>query len=201
MIFVHAFSLTKLVDREVKIMIDDLVLREKDPEDLEIEDLIIKLDHVAYRVKNGERMRFIDEFTNVVPYQEFKNFKVLNANAITTCIKLHNTLPVIVVSEGLSDNSVVEQYCQKFGSRVHHLAYLVEDIEKVVEVQKQRRVIFTTEKIIGSAEEGIQQIFTMPIETTNHIIEYIQRFGGFDGFFTPSNITKLMKSTEKLGEA
>ena len=70
-----------------------------------------------------------------------------------------------------------------------------------MDVQKQRRIDFTTEKIIGSEEEGILQIFTMPTETTNHIIEYIQRFGDFDGFFTPSNIAELMRSTEKLGEA
>ncbi|MFX0015236.1 MAG: VOC family protein [Promethearchaeota archaeon] len=182
-------------------MIDDLVQRHKKPESLEIDTLILKLDHVAYRVKKGERMRFIDELTNMVPYQEFKNFKVINANAITTCVQLHNTLPVIVVSEGITDDSVVERYCQKYGSRVHHLAYLVKNIRRVVEVQKQRGVTFTTVDIIGSEREGILQIFTTPTETTNHIIEYIQRFGDFDGFFTPSNISELMKSTEKLGEA
>ncbi|UCG04104.1 MAG: hypothetical protein JSW11_08970 [Candidatus Heimdallarchaeota archaeon] len=183
-------------------MIDNLVQRQKDPEVSEIDNLIIKLDHVAYRVKKGERRRFIDELVTLIPsYREFKNFKVLNANAITTCIQLHETLPVIVISEGITDDSVVEQYCKKFGSRVHHLAYLVKDIRRVVEVQKQRRIDFTTETIIGSEEEGILQIFTNPTETTNHIIEYIQRFGDFDGFFTPSNIAELMQSTEKLGEA
>ncbi|MFW9904927.1 MAG: hypothetical protein ACFFFH_11385 [Candidatus Thorarchaeota archaeon] len=183
-------------------MIEDLVQRQKDPEALEINNLIVKLDHVAYRVKKGERRRLIDELTVFIPpYREFKNFKVLNANAITTCIQLHDTLPVVVVSEGLTDDSIVEKYCQKYGSRVHHLAYLVKDIRRVVEVQKQRGIDFTTEEVIGSEEEGILQIFTTPTETTNHIIEYIQRFGDFDGFFTPSNIAELMRSTEKLGEA
>ena len=76
-------------------MIDDLIQRQKDPEAVKIDDLIIKLDHIAYRVKKGERRRFIDELVNVIPpYREFKNFKVLNANAITTCIQLHDTLPL-----------------------------------------------------------------------------------------------------------
>lgn len=183
------------------MMIEDLILRQKEHETLKIDDLIIKLDHVAYRVKKGEREKLIAEFMSLLPYHEYKNFKVINMNAITTCIQLHDTLPVILISEGVTDDSIVEQYCQKFGSRVHHLAYLVNNIEKVVEVQKQRGVAFTTDEIIGSEEEGIQQIFSMPTETTNHIIEYIQRFGDFDGFFTPSNIAKLMESTEKLGEA
>jgi predicted RNA-binding protein with PIN domain len=122
-------------------------------------------------------------------------------NAITSCIKLHDTLPVVVVSEGMTEDSIVEKYCQKYGSRIHHLAYEVTDIDKVVAIQKSRGVKFTSDEIIGSEEEGIKQIFTMPTETVNHIIEYIQRFGDFDGFFTPSNVGELMKSTEKLGEA
>ena len=113
---------------------------------------------------------------------------------------MSDTLPAIVISEALSEDSVVEKYCQKYGNRVHHLAYEVTDINKVVEIQKSRGIKFTTEEIIGSEEEGIKQIFTMPTKTTNHIIEYIQRFGDFDGFFTPNNVESLMKSTEKLGE-
>ncbi|MFX0051268.1 MAG: hypothetical protein ACFE8U_08260, partial [Candidatus Hermodarchaeota archaeon] len=166
-----------------------------------IDNLIIKLDHVAYRVKKGERLALIGELMNILPYREYKNFEVLSANAITTCIKLHETLPVFVVSEGVNEDSIVEQYCQKYGSRVHHFAYLVTDIEKVVKIQKMRGIIFTSEEIIGSEEEGIKQIFTLPTNTTNHIIEYIQRFGDFDGFFTPSNIKELMESTAKLIEA
>ena len=166
-----------------------------------LDKLIIKLDHVAYRVKKGERMKKIKELMTLLPYREFKNFKIIKANAITTCIKLHETSTVIVVSEGLSEDSIVEKYCQKYGSRVHHIAYLVKDIDRVIEIQKARGIQFTSEDVYGSEEEGIKQIFTMPTETTNHIIEYVQRFGDFDGFFTPSNVENLMKSTEKLGEA
>ncbi len=176
----------------------DLKQIEQERKESGIDDLILKLDHVAYRVKQGERIKKMAELMTLAPYREFKSFKVLNANAITTCLKLNETLPVIVISEGLSEDSIVEQYCQNYGSRVHHLAYLVRDIERVVEIQKQRGVKFTTEDIIGSEEEGIEQIFTIPTKTTNHIFEYIQRFGDFDGFFTPSNIAGLMKSTEKL---
>ncbi|MHA1911776.1 MAG: VOC family protein [Candidatus Kariarchaeaceae archaeon] len=82
----------------------------------------------------------------------------------------------------------------------HHLAYEVTNIEKVVAILKERGVVFTTEKIIGSEKEGIKQIFTKPLEPFNHIIEYIQRFGDFEGFFTPSKIGDLIKSTEELSE-
>ena len=166
-----------------------------------IDQYIVKLDHIAYRVKMGDRELLMSELMNALPYRLFKSFKVVHSNATTTTLKLKDTLPIIVISEGLNEDSIVEKYCKKFGSRVHHLAYEVSDIEKVVEIQKARGVKFTTEEIIGSEKEGIKQIFTMPTETSNHIIEYIQRFGDFDGFFTPSNIAGLMNSTEKLGEA
>ncbi len=141
------------------------------------------------------------ELANLVPYHEFKTFKVISMNAITSCIKLHDTLPVIVMSEGITEDSIVQKYVKKYGGRIHHLAYLVSDIDKVVEIQRKRGIKFTTDYIIGSEEEGIKQIFTLPTETANHIVEYIQRFGDFDGFFTPANIGSLMKSTEELGEA
>lgn len=182
-------------------MIFDLAKAQEDVKKAGLHGLIIKLDHVAYRVRKGEREKAMAELANLVPYHEYKSFKVNTMQAITSCIKLHDTLPVIVVSEGLTDDSIVEKYVNKFGGRIHHLAYLVTDIEKVVEIQKKRGIKFTTDEIIGSEEEGIKQIFTLPTETANHIIEYIQRFGDFDGFFTPSNIGDLMKSTEKLGEA
>ncbi len=174
---------------------------EQDRRNSGIDQYIVKLDHIAYRVLKGEREKTFAEFMNILPYREYKSFTIKTMNAITSCLKLHETMPVIVVSEGLTEDSVVEKYCKKYGGRVHHLAYEVTNIEKVVEIQKGRGINFTTEDIIGSKEEGIKQIFTMPTETTNHIIEYVQRFGGFDGFFTPSNVGDLMKSTEKLGES
>ena len=173
---------------------------EKNRKESGIDEYIVKLDHIAYRVKRGEREKLITELINYLPYRHYKSFEVISSKAITTCLKLFETTPVIVISEGLADDSIVERYCQKYGSRVHHLAYEVTNIEKVVEIQLKRGVKFTTSRIIGSEEEGIKQIFTFPTETTNHIIEYIQRFGEFDGFFTPSNIGNLMLSTEKLGE-
>jgi len=182
-------------------MVNQLSKLHEEMQSTGLSDLILKLDHIAYRVKKGERKKTMVELMNLASYQEFKSFKVVSTNSITSTLKLHDTLPIIVVSEGLTYDSVVEKYVQKYGNRIHHLAYLVKNIERVVEIQKKRGVRFTTDNIIGSEEEGIKQIFTMPTEPVNHIIEYLQRFGDFDGFFTPSNIGTLMKSTEKLGEA
>ena len=182
-------------------MIDELQAVFDDRAAAGIDDHILKLDHIAYRVRRGARETTMAELINLLPYREYKTFEVLSQHAVTSCVKLHETLPVVVISEGVTDDSVVERYCRRYGSRVHHIAYLVDDIDAVVAGQRARGVEFTTPGIIGSESEGIRQIFTLPTETTNHIIEYVQRYGGFDGFFTPSNIGELMRSTERLGEA
>ncbi len=179
-------------------MLEEFKKVEKDRMDSGIDQYIVRLDHIAYRVKRGEREKLMTELTNYIPVRHYKTFKVISSNATTVALKLHETLPVIVISEGLSDDSIVEKYCQKYGSRIHHFAYEVTNIEKVIEIQKSRGIKFTSENFFGSEEDGIKQIFTKPTETSNHIIEYIQRFGDFDGFFTPSNIADLMLSTEEL---
>jgi hypothetical protein len=45
--------------------------------------------------------------------------------------------------------------------------------------------------VIGSREEGIKQIFSSASEHSSLIIEYVQRFGDFDGFFTKQNVAEL----------
>jgi hypothetical protein len=51
--------------------------------------------------------------------------------------------------------------------------------------------------LVGSEEEGLQQIFTVPSEHTLLVTEYIHRFGNFDGFFTRSNVEKLTAATAR----
>ena len=45
--------------------------------------------------------------------------------------------------------------------------------------------------VIGSQEEGLKQIFSSASEHSSLIIEYVQRFGDFDGFFTKQNVAEL----------
>lgn len=42
-----------------------------------------------------------------------------------------------------------------------------------------------------SKDEGLKQIFSGVSEQSSLIIEYVQRFGGFDGFFTRQNVAEL----------
>ena len=45
--------------------------------------------------------------------------------------------------------------------------------------------------VIGSKEQGLKQIFSNASEHSSLIVEYVQRFGDFDGFFTKENVAAL----------
>ena len=51
--------------------------------------------------------------------------------------------------------------------------------------------------LVGSEKEGLKQIFSEPSSSTLIVNEYIHRYGGFDGFFTRSNVEKLTEATAR----
>ena len=76
------------------------------------------------------------------------------------------------------------------------MAFRTEDIEETVSALKDNGMSFLID-LVGSAQEGLKQIFSSPSENTLLVNEYIHRFGDFDGFFTKSNVTLLTGATEK----
>jgi len=48
--------------------------------------------------------------------------------------------------------------------------------------------------VIGSKEDGLKQIFSSASEHSSLIIEYVQRFGDFQGFFTKDNVAELTRA-------
>ncbi len=45
--------------------------------------------------------------------------------------------------------------------------------------------------VVSSKDEGLKQVFSSASEHSSLIIEYVQRFGGFQGFFTKDNVAQL----------
>jgi len=45
--------------------------------------------------------------------------------------------------------------------------------------------------VIGSKDEGLKKNFSIASEHSSLIMEYVQRFGDFDDFFTKSNVAEL----------
>ena len=94
--------------------------------------------------------------------------------------------------------SPTETFVRNYGPRLHHVALAVRDGESngveninyvVNQIQAQGRAFLLD--VIGSKEDGLKQIFSSASDHSSLIIEYVQRFGDFDGFFTKDNVAKL----------
>ena len=87
-----------------------------------------------------------------------------------------------------------EKFIRNYGTRVHHMAFRTDRIEETVARLKDGGMRFLLD-LVGSEEEGLKQIFSEPSANTLIINEYIHRYGGFDGFFTRSNVEQLTEAT------
>ena len=94
--------------------------------------------------------------------------------------------------------SPTETFARNYGPRLHHIAMAVRDgetdgrenIEHVVsQIAAQGRGFLLD--VIGSRDQGLKQIFSSASEHSSLIIEYVQRFGDFQGFFTKENVADL----------
>ena len=97
--------------------------------------------------------------------------------------------------------SPTETFVRNYGPRLHHVALAVRDGERhgrenidyvVNQIQAQGRPFLLD--VIGSRDDGLKQIFSSASEHSSLIIEYVQRFGDFDGFFTKQNVAKLTEA-------
>ena len=83
-----------------------------------------------------------------------------------------------------------------YGARVHHLAFLTEHIEETDAALRGDGLEFLSD-LVGSEDDGIRQSFSAPMPNTLLVNEYLHRYGGFDGFFSKSNVTILTEATDR----
>lgn len=101
--------------------------------------------------------------------------------------------PEIFVSDGTPDSIVGRWVERRDGvGGVHHMAYQVESVEKVMNEWKEKGYAeFASEKPLTCP--GLTQVFTKPSELTGVIYEFIER--GAQGF-CQANVKDLMISTK-----
>jgi len=179
---------------------------------LKIDELIQPIDHLATRVYSQNREVAILEYLSLGSYYYWGSYDIKDQNSSTNVTKsvhfreesrspakvftANNTPYFVNHLEKLP--SPTENFVRNYGPRLHHIAFAVADgmqgevanIDYVVEAIKQNGKKFLLE-IIGSQEEGLKQIFSSASEHSSLIIEYVQRFGDFTGFFTKQNVADL----------
>ncbi|MGY6213831.1 hypothetical protein ACW73L_01620 [Methylolobus aquaticus] len=179
---------------------------------LQIEDLILPIDHLATRVYSQNREAAILEFLSLSSYYYWGSYDIVDQNSSTNVTKsVHHSeervSPAKVftaanypyfVNHLLQLPSPTENFVRNYGPRLHHIAFAVADgeragktnIDYVVDSIREAGKDFLLE-VIGSQEEGLKQIFSSASEHSSLIIEYVQRFNDFRGFFTKQNVSEL----------
>ncbi len=177
-----------------------------------IDTLLTPIDHLATRIYSQNRETAILEWLSLTSYYYWGSYNIKDQNSSTNVTKsvhfpdeinspakvftANNTPYFVNHLERLP--SPTETFVRNYGPRLHHLAIGVKDgeyngvenIDYVVDVIARQGKKFLLD-VIGSREEGIKQIFSSASEHSSLIIEYVQRFGDFNGFFTKQNVAQL----------
>jgi 4-hydroxyphenylpyruvate dioxygenase-like putative hemolysin len=160
------------------------------------------LDHVATRVTAADRDPAILEFMSLTNYDFDFAISVPSLNSITNVARMRGETFAYVFTSGIHPPKAeealgpTEKFVQNYGARVHHVAFATEHIEETYDCLRVDGTKFLTE-LVGSPGEGLKQAFSEPSLHTFLVTEYIHRYGGFDGFFTKSNVTILTAATER----
>ncbi len=183
--------------------------------DLGLDRLILPIDHLATRIYSQNREAAILEYLTLSSYYYWGSYDIENQNSSTNVTKsIHyadeSISPAKVftaanhpyfVNHLVGLPSPTESFVRNYGPRLHHVALSVADgetngkanIDYVVEAIKAKGKDFLLD-VIGSKEEGLKQIFSSASEHSSLIVEYVQRFGDFDGFFTKQNVAGLTEA-------
>jgi len=180
-------------------------------EKLGIDTLLLPIDHLATRIYSQNREAAILEYLTLSSYYLWGAYDIADQNSstnVTKSVHYDNELvcPAKVFTAAnhpyfmnhLLTESPTEAFVRNFGPRLHHIAVAVRDgetaelanIDYVVRSLRDCGQNFLLD-VIGSKEEGLKQIFSSASEYSSLIIEYVQRFGGFQGFFTKDNVAEL----------
>lgn len=114
-------------------------------------------------------------------------------NVDLTATTKYHMAPEIFISDG-NEGSIVGDWVAARGGvgGIHHLAYQVESVEKIMEEWRQKGYAEFTSNTPMQCP-GLKQVFTKPSELTGVIYEFIERseFG-----FCKENVKDLMISTK-----
>jgi 4-hydroxyphenylpyruvate dioxygenase-like putative hemolysin len=165
----------------------------------------MKLDHVAYRVKDRhEAAQFFRLMFNYETGTEF-DIEFDDGSKADCCVLLPPVKPEVLVREGpeifISDGSpgsIVGDWVEARNGigGIHHMAYRTNEIDQTFEDWKEQRIEFLTDDIIDCPEDNLRQIFTKPLDYLGGvIIELIER--GAKGF-CQNSVKNLMESTKDL---
>ncbi|MBN2011764.1 VOC family protein [candidate division KSB1 bacterium] len=155
-----------------------------------------QLDHIAFRVTDIDPV--VSYYTKKLGYKVVQEMELDfgGTKAVSNVLNLPGTKFYIFVDQGLDWDNIITRWVKKNGSKMHHMAYCVDDIYDAAEEMRKHGVEFTSKDVVDTGG-GLKQLFTLPSPVTGMITELIQRERD-DIFFVQGNVIELIRSTEGL---
>jgi methylmalonyl-CoA/ethylmalonyl-CoA epimerase len=155
-----------------------------------------RLDHIAFRVTEVKTV--VDFYTKTLGFQIVQEMEMDfgGTKAYSNVLNLPGTSFYTFVDQGLDPDNIITKWVEKYGSGLHHMAYLVDDIKTASDSLRNQGMTFTTEKVVDTGG-GLKQLFSTPHPVTGVITEIIERYQE-NVFFVQENVIELIKSTEGL---
>ena len=104
---------------------------------------------------------------------------------------------VLVVTEGLTPESIFQRYLVRYGPGVHHVAYEVEDIDTVFANLRRAQIPTTSDRVVVDPLSGLRQVF-LDREGPGYFIELIERTpAATGGNFVNDNMAGLARTMSR----
>jgi len=101
---------------------------------------------------------------------------------------------VMLITEGLTEDSIFRRYMKQNGPGVHHIAYRVNDLEAAFRSLQKKGIRLTSDRILTDPVSGLQQFFIAK-EYAGYFIELIERTARIeDGAFVEDNMSGLART-------
>lgn len=101
---------------------------------------------------------------------------------------------VLVITEGLTDDSIFRRYLRQYGPGVHHVAYEVPDVELALTTLTAAGYRFTSDRVLLDPLTGLRQVFVDRAHG-GYFIELLERTPAAEsGEFTEHNMAALART-------
>jgi catechol 2,3-dioxygenase-like lactoylglutathione lyase family enzyme len=108
---------------------------------------------------------------------------------------------VVVITEGLTEDSIFSKYLAAHGPGIHHVAYTVDDLAGAFAKLEAEGIPMTSSRIVHDPLSGLRQVF-LSREKTGYFIELIERTeAAEEGTFKEDNMAELANTMKSyIGE-
>lgn len=152
-------------------------------EEMPYHRLIGRPDHVAVRVRAEDRAAAVLWFMRLTGGRFAGSEYVVPFRSANSVVRLDTCGFALNVVSGTAPGEA-EPFLATFGPGAHHIAFATAEIRETVAALGGDGTAFSL-PLTGARERGILQAMTARSPHTGLMIEYIERYGGYEGYFSP----------------